>query len=93
MNRTLLFFLLARCQQIVKDTDFNISQHQTNQTISNTTAAMKPRGILTRSLQALDGRQHKLSMQATWQKSFTLKRRAASELLEREEEISCERAS
>uniref|UniRef100_A0A3B3CV79 Uncharacterized protein n=1 Tax=Oryzias melastigma TaxID=30732 RepID=A0A3B3CV79_ORYME len=37
MNRTLLFFLLARCQQILKDRDFNISQYQVNRTISNTT--------------------------------------------------------
>uniref|UniRef100_A0A3P9KZL0 Uncharacterized protein n=1 Tax=Oryzias latipes TaxID=8090 RepID=A0A3P9KZL0_ORYLA len=39
MNRTLLFFLLARCQQILKDTDFNTSHHQINRTISKTTVS------------------------------------------------------
>ncbi len=39
MNRTLLFLLLSRCQQILEDTGINISGQQLNETFSSSTAS------------------------------------------------------
>lgn len=39
MNRTLLLFLLSRCQQILEDTGVDINGRQINRTVSSTTVS------------------------------------------------------
>uniref|UniRef100_A0A3Q0R964 Uncharacterized protein n=1 Tax=Amphilophus citrinellus TaxID=61819 RepID=A0A3Q0R964_AMPCI len=39
MNRTLLLSLLSRCKEIFEDTGTNISEHQFNGTVFNTTVS------------------------------------------------------